>query len=269
VSCYNSFVTSITEAVNTLSTSQTWNCSGGVQLTATDENSKTTTTAYTDPYFWRPASTTDPTGAVTSFCYGLLSGSTCSLNPNQSESTLTFNNGSSTQDTLKNLDGLGRVHVQQTRQAPGSSNFDSVENDYDSLGRVSRVTLPYTGTAGQTNSTVASTATTYDAMNRKLTVTDGDSGTSTYYYGNPSSQNNDTLITRSPAPTGENTKQRQFESDGLGRLTSVCEVTAGTSGWPGGTCAQSTNKTGYWTKYTYDPLNNLLTVNENAQSSSK
>jgi RHS repeat-associated protein len=267
-SCYNSFATSTTEAVSGLSSSQTWNCTGGVQLTSTDENGQTTTASYTDPYFWRPASTTDPTNAATSFCYGILSGSTCTLNPNQTESVLTFNGGSSAADTLASLDGLSRAHIQQTRQAPNSANFDSVETDYDSMGRVSRVTLPYTGTAGLTNSTIASTTTTYDAMSRLLTVNDGGGGTTTYSYGNPGSQKNDTLITRSPAPTGENTKRRQFESDGLGRLASNCELTSGTSAWPGGTCGQNTTQTGYWTKYNYDPMNNLLSVTQNAQSTS-
>ena len=51
-------------------------------------------------------------------------------------------------------------------------------------------------------------------------------------------------------------------------MTSVCEVTSGTTAWPGGTCAQTTNKTGYWTKYIYDPMSNLVTVTQNAQSTS-
>jgi RHS repeat-associated protein len=270
-SCYNSFPTSITEAITTLSTSNTWNCTGGVQLTSVDENNQTTTTAYTDAYFWRPASVTDPTGAVTNFCYGLLTSGTCTTNPNQTESTLTFNSSNSTVDSLTTVDSLGRAHVQQTRQGPGSSNFDSVEMDYDALGRVSRVTLPYSGTAGQTNSSVASTTTTYDGLSRPLTVLDGGNGSTIYYYGQPGSQNNDVLVTRSPAPTwdSENTKRRQYEYDGLGRLASVCELTAGTTAWPGGNCAQNTpNTTGYWTKYAYDPMGNLMTVTQNAQSTS-
>lgn len=266
-SCYNSFATSITEAITTLSTSKTWNCTGGVQLTAVDENNKTTTTAYMDAYFWRPASVTDPTSAATSFCYGLLTSGTCTLNPNQVESTLNFNSGNSTVDTLTTVDGLGRPHVQQTRQAPGSTNFDSVETDYDALGRGSRVTLPYSGTAGQTNSTVAATTTTYDALSRPLTVLVGGNGSTIYYYGQPGSQNNDVLVTRSPAATGENTKRRQFEYDSLGRLTSICEVTTGTTAWPGGNCAQNTAQTGYWTKYAYDPMGNLTGLTQNAQMS--
>jgi len=267
-SCNNSFATSTTKAISPLSTSQTWNCTGGVQLTATDENGQATTTAYTDLYFWRPASATDPTGAVTSTCYGLVSGGSCTTSPNQRESTLTFNSGNSTVDMLTTLDGLGRAHVQQTRQGPSLTTFDSVETDYDSIGRVSRVTLPYSGSAGQTNSTIAGTTTTYDALSRPLTVLDGGGGSTIYNHGTPGSQKNDVLITQSPAPTGENSKRRQLVSDPLGRLTSVCEVTAGTTAWPGGTCAPNTSQTqtGYWTQYTYNPMGNLMSVLQNAQA---
>ena len=267
-SCSNSFSTSTTEPITGLSTSQTWNCTGGVQLTSTDENGQTTTTTYTDPYFWRPASTTDQTGAVTNICYGLVTSGTCAISPNQVESTLTFNSSNSTVDTLTTVDGLGRVHVQQTRQSPTSSTFDSVETDYDSVGRASKVTLPYSGTAGQTNSTIAATTTTFDAISRPLSVTDGGGGVINYSYGSVGAQKNDTLVTQNPAPTGESSKSRQLEMDALGRLTSVCEITSGTVAWPNGTCAQSTTQTGYWTKYTYDPSGNLLTVTQNAQAAS-
>ena len=52
------------------------------------------------------------------------------------------------------------------------------------------------------------------------TVADGGGGSITYSYGTVGSQQNDILVTQKPAPTGENTKARQLESDGLGRLTS-------------------------------------------------
>lgn len=267
-SCYNSFPTSINEPITGLSASATWNCTGGVQLTSVDENSQPTTTTYTDPYFWRPASVTDPTTAVRIFCYGLLSGSTCTINPNQVENTLTFNSGSSAADNLVTMDGLGRAHVQQTRQGPGLSNFDTVETDYDAVGRVSRVTLPYSGMEGQTNSTVAATTTSYDAMNRPLVISDGGGGSTIFFYGNAGSQNNDVLVTRSPAPTwdSENTKRRQFEYDALRRLTSVCEVTTGTVAWPGGTCSQNAVQTGYWTQYSYRATGQLVTIKQNAQA---
>ncbi len=105
-------------------------------------------------------------------------------------------------------------------------------------------------------------------MSRPLTITNGGGGTINYSYGTVGSQKNDTLVTQNPAPTGENAKARQLETDALGRLTSICEVTGGTVSWPGGTCAQNTAQTGYWTKYAYDPMGNLLTVTQNAQAAS-
>lgn len=268
-SCGNSFPTSINEPLS-LSVSYTWdtNCTAGVMPQVTDENGNNVTTSYTDPYYWRPASTTDQTGIVTNFCYGRLNNSTgtCTLNPTQVESTLNFNSNNSTVDTLTTFDGLGRPHIQQKRQSPTATTFDSVETDYDSLGRVSRVTLPYSGTQGQTcpsGPSCPSTTTAYDPLSRITQVADAGGGTTTYSYSN-----NDTLTTVGPAPSGENTKKRQLESDGLGRLTSVCEITAGTTAWPGGNCAQNSPQTGYWTGYTYDVLGDLLTVTQNAQASS-
>ena len=65
---------------------------------------------------------------------------------------------------------------------------------------------------------------------------------------------NDTTVTVTPAPSGENAKTRQYEYDALGRLTSVCEVTGVSSAG----CGQNNGTgTGYKTAYTYDPLGNL------------
>ena len=252
--CGNSFPTAVAEPLS-LSRSMTWDTAcHGVIVSATDENNQTTTTAYTDPYFWRPASVTDPTSAVVNYTY---------VDPTQTESVLSFNGGSSASDAFATYDSQGRRLLTQSRQAPGSTNFDTVETDYDSLGRPARTTLPFTTTAGTTNSSAPGTTKTYDALSRVTAVNDSGSGTLTKVYSQ-----NDVLMTRGPAPSGENTKRRQLERDGLGRLSSVCEITSGTTAWPGGTCAQSTSQTGYWTKYTHDALGNLTAVTQNAQASS-
>ncbi len=262
-SCGNSFPTSITEAVSGLSRSMAWNCTGGVQTSVTDENGNTTSASYTkDPYYWRPESTTDAANVTTNYCYGLLSTSgSCTVNPKQVESTITINSLTSV-DMLATLDGLGRSQVKQTRQGPSSSNFDTVETDYDVVGRTSRVTMPYSGTEGQTCSSCPATTTGYDALNHVSLVTDGGGG-QTYY--TPS--NNDVVVEIVGQPSGENPKQRQLEYNGLGQLTSVCEVTNGTSAYPGGSCAQNNALTGYWTQYTYDAIGDLTGVTQNAQSS--
>ena len=56
-------------------------------------------------------------------------------------------------------------------------------------------------------------------------------------------------------------KSKQFESDALGRLISVCEITAGV-----GTCGQTSAVNGEWTEYEYDALNDLATVLQDYQT---
>ena len=244
-SCGNTFPTSVSEPLS-LSRHFAWNCSGGVQTSITDENSKVTSTAYTDPYFWRPSSTTDATNATTNITYPTST---------TSESVLSVGSGSAV-DVFTTLDGLGRIHLQQKRQAPGSTSFDTVETDYDKLGRISRVTQPYTGTAGQANGSAPATSTIYDALSRPTSVTDAGGGTTNYSY-----PQNDVMVTVGPAPTGENTKSRQLEYDGLGRITSVCEITSVTGS---GSCGQHSTATGYWTRYAYTYNGgNVITVTQN------
>ncbi len=247
--CGNAFPTSVTEPLS-LSKSMAWNCNGGVETSATDENGKVTAFTYNDPDFWRTNAVTDAANNTTNLAYASLT---------SAESSLNFNGSSSTTDVLATLDGLGRAHVSQRKQSPGATTYDSVETDYDSLGRPSRATVPYGGTSGQTNSSAPATTASYDALSRPTQITDGGGGTATLSYSA-----NDVLQTVGPAPTNENTKRRQSEYNGIGQLTSVCEITS-VSG--SGTCAQNTSATGYWTKYSYDALGDLLAVTQDAQSS--
>jgi len=248
--CGNAFPTKVIEGISSLYRTMTWNCTGGVETSVTDENGQPTTYTYhNDPYFWRMDAVTDPENNTINLTYANLT---------SAESSLNFNSSTSTTDILATLDGLGRTHVTQRKQSPGATTYDSVETDYDGLGRPSRVTVPYSGTAGLPNGSAPATTATYDALSRPFVTTDGGNGTVTLSYSA-----NDILQTVGPAPTGENTKRRQSEYNGIGQLTSVCEIT-GLSG--SGTCAQNTSATGYWTKYGYDAAGRLLTVTQNAQS---
>jgi len=245
-----------------LQTATQWDCNGGVVIANTDSNGEKTNTNYEagsvgDP-FYRPVSTVDPLGKTTAFDY----------TANSTESAFNFNGSTSTVDSLKTQDGLLRPVNTQTRQGQGSATFDSTQTAYGWTtttttspgGAFTTRSMPYSaGAGGQAPSGTAVTKTQYDALRRPLTVTDGGGGTVTYTY-----TKNDQLQVTGPAPSGENTKQRQYEYDGLGRLTSVCEITSAT-GSGAGSCAQTNSATGFLTKYTYDPLGNLLTVVENAQ----
>ena len=248
-SCGNSFVTSLNLPLG-LSRSSVWNCTGGVVTSATDENGQVASTTYNDPYYWRPAAIKDAQNNTTNMTY---TGAT------SSESILLYNGGQSTQDVLTTVDGLGRIQLVQRRQAPNSANFDSIETDYNSLGHQYRTTIPYVGTAGQTNSSAPATINLYDALQRLTQATDGGGGVLSKSY-----IQNDVLRVLGPAPAGENSKRKQFEYDGLGRLSSVCEIT-GSSG--SGNCAQTSPQIGYWSQYTYDVSGDLTGVVQNSQSS--
>jgi RHS repeat-associated protein len=237
-----------------MSTSQTWDCNGGVVTSTTDANSALTKTYYAvsgvgDPYY-RPLQTVDPLLNTTNFTYS----------PTTFESATNFNGTSSTSDTLVTTDGLGRQIFSQTRQGqgPGTTTFDSTQTTYGwtaGLGAFTKVSVPYSAAAGvSAPSGTAVTTTQYDALSRLLNVTDGGGGTTSYQYAQ-----NDVL--QSVGPT--QTSQKQFQYNGIGQLASVCEVNA-LSG--NGACGQTNSETGYLTSYTYDSLGNLLTVTQNAQS---
>lgn len=254
-SCGNSFPTEISAAYNSLSTSMTWNCNGGVQLTSVDANGQTTTTTYNDQYFWRPNVVIDPLNNDTYLNYVVAGGHEIGAYYD-----LYFNGTASTANTTWGNDGLGRVVVATRIQAPGASTWDQVAQGYDSNGRLTTTSLPCV-TTGSWNCPITATTTQYDALNRVSKITTEDNGITTYTYSN-----NDVLVTVSPAPTGENTKSRQLEYNSIGQLTSVCEVTSVLPGY--GTCGQTNATSGYWTKYSYTPLGQITGVTQNAQSSS-
>jgi len=250
-SCGNSFPTTINEPLS-LSRSITWNCTGGVATTVTDENGQNVTSNYTDADFWRPANVYDQANNETTITYTGQTAVEASL--------VNFNNGNSVSDSRTTVDGFGRLTFSQRLQGPGSTSYDTGETDYDNLGRPYRSTMPYSAAASpsSSNTSAPATVTTYDALGRPLTMTDADGGVVSYTY-----TDNDVLQTVS----GTQVFQKQFEYDGLGRLTSVCEISSSLPGT--GVCAQTTTQpVGYWTKYTYDALGHLLTVTQNAQAAS-
>ncbi len=227
-----------------LSRSFTWNCTGGVQTQVTDENTKSVTTNYTDSEFWRPANSTDQGLNQTTYSY---TGQTAV------GSAMVFNNNSVSGITVT-VDGFGRPILNQRLQGVGATNYDTTETDYNTVGLPSRSTMPFSAAAGATSSSAPGVSNTYDALGRQLTSTDHNGGTVTDSY-----TNNDVLQTVS----GSQSFKKQYEYDGLGRLSSVCEISTSLPGV--GACGTG-GPTGYWTKYTYDALGHQLTVTQNAQA---
>jgi RHS repeat-associated protein len=268
-SCGNSFVTSISEPVGSMSRSFTWDCNGGVLLSVTDENGKVSSTAYSGTnytnVFWRPYSTTDEAGTTTDYFYSLTAATPPVEFQTESKYHTAFNSGNSSVDKVTTTDGFGRTLFSQTRQGPSASNYDTVATCYDNFGRVTFSSLPYSATLATSSSSCPypansnGTVTTYEAMGRTYQVTAGNGGQTTFTYNK-----NDTLEVRTTP-----TISKQSEFDALGRLKSVCEVTSGTTAWPSASCSQNTAATGYLTSYTYDVLGNRIGVVQNNQASGK
>ena len=133
------------------------------------------------------------------------------------------------------MDGI--CNVTQTALTSDQQGTDYTATTYTGLKQVYTVSNPYRST---TESSYGLTTTTYDGIGRtvKVAYPDG-SKTTTSYSGNSS-----TVID----PEG---MERILVSDALSRLTSVTE--------------DPTNKD-YYTSYTYDALNDLLSVTQSAQT---
>jgi RHS repeat-associated protein len=236
-----------------------YDCTGERLLVKQDANLNNWTTSYIGDPFWRPMSTTDPMGNTT---YNTYTPSLSSSQHATGDTKLTVASGS-VEETLTQLDSMGRQQLSQVK-LNGTNNYSITETDRDTNGRVSRRTIPFTAAAGTLNPSVAAFTYTYDGLDRMLTETSppysstiaGTMKTYTYIA-------NDTEVTVSPTPSGENTKSTNTEVNGLGELTSVCEITsaAGSSG-----CGQSnTTASGFLTTYAYYPGGKLQTITQNAK----
>ena len=133
------------------------------------------------------------------------------------------------------LDGLGRTR--QTQLTSDPEGVDYTDTTYDSLGRVGSVSNPYRSTS---DSTYGITSYQYDALSRATATTLQDGSISHASY------TNNTVTATDPAG-----KAKKSVFDRLGRTTQLFEDPAGLN---------------YETDYGYDPLGNLLTVNQKGGS---
>ena len=254
----NAYPTTITHA-NGATDTYTYNYYIGGQASHTGWNGELTSYSY-------GGSTADPLNRVTQ----ITSPVTLDATTNTSASaTTTFNYNDNTgafQVTKANLvdaggtaasstttyDGLGRVITTSTI-TPQCSTGVLVQTTYDALSRVASVTNPFCST---TDLTYGSTQFTYDGLDRKTLVINPDNSSTNLAYAG--------IATQTTEPFNGTTNVQHIDQiDGLGRLKYVCEVAAGSlgSGSPG-SCGLQMSGSGYLTAYNYDPLGNLLCVEQ-------
>jgi RHS repeat-associated protein len=233
----NAYLTEIQDAMGFTQTFTYRYCDGQL-ASATDRNSKSTIYSYADSLA-RLTEISDPDGGTITNTYN--DGS-----PTSSIVTSQTVDSATTYMTTQLFDGAGHVTRSQLNSDPDCSGADNTDTAYDGLGRAWTVSNPYCSAAPDPHST-GTTTYTYDALGRVTSAAAPDgSPTSTTYSVNCSANPGDCSTVTDPAG-----KTRQLWTDGLGRLTSVVEN-------PGGL--------GYLTTYSYNALDDLLTVNQGSQT---
>jgi RHS repeat-associated protein len=231
-SCNNLLPTSV--VAGGLTSSMTWDCNGGTKLSTTDPNLQMTSYKYGDSFGHLTEIDYPDQGKATA-TYNLAS-----IPPNVVYSRLLDSSHSLT--TQVNYDGLGRMI--ETQLASDLEGIVYSDFAYDADGRLYKTWNPTRCHPAQTNcgeSTWGVSTTNLDPLDRVTSMVEQDGSTIAYDYSN----------LPCTTVTDEASKQRKSCVDGLGRMTSVVED-------PG-----SSPHLNYLTSYTYDALDNLLSVIQN------
>jgi len=230
---------------------------------STDQNSQTTTYKYNDSLA-RLTETDFPDGGKTTIAYNdaPFNAST----PSPSVTTTRAMNSTTNVTSLVAFDGLGHTVRSVLTSDPDCASGDRTDTTYDGLGRVFSVSNPYC-IAGEATSGL--TTFTYDALGRTTQVTHPDNSTVLTTYSGRATQVQD-------EGNGTQRVTRISQTDGLGHLSSLCEVASGPFVVPPGNstasligsagspvaCGQDIAGTGFLTTHQYDTLSNLLQVNQ-------
>ena len=150
-------------------------------------------------------------------------------------------------ESVTYLDKIGRAWLSASNE--GGNLWSVSETKYDNQGRAYQGSNPYRVTATSADNVPAAaaayttkvwTTSTFDALNRVLTLTTPDNAVvATNYNGNQ------------VTVTDQAGKQRRSESDAMGRLLKIWEAP---------------NNENYLTTYKYDALDNLVQVTQGAQN---
>jgi RHS repeat-associated protein len=275
----NAFLTMTTDPLNHVTKSQYYWGTGLVAATcgenfsgscATGLSSGADYASYTYDLIGREISKTTGDGGQSTNCFSELGGtvgqSSCSNQgyPLQVMSIEMIASGT-TKSSAVILDGEGKTTRSELLSDPSCpSGTVNVDTTYDQDERKYTVTNPYCST-NPSAPTSGTTTYAYDGLSRVTQVMhpDGTSATNTY-------TGRAVLSADEGNGTGTNRVQRISQTDAMGRLINVCEVTGhtqqGNSGAPLSSCSLDISGGGFLTVYGYDasgsngPLENLTSV---------
>lgn len=229
----------------TLSFSTTYDLGSGLPWTTTDPNGAVSrVVSYATNQ--RPAQSSAPDGEATYYYYS----------PNQT-GVVEYMGPSGPQDTETLFDDFGR----KSRVAVGTGQQNSyyqTDYCYNSMGQLQFQSVRYQGNGWGTpkQCSGAGTSYSYDALGRMTASTNAD-GTTQYLY-----------IGRAIQVTDVNGVKRITQSDALGRVNAICEISSNSS-MPGSgspqDCGLDISGTGFLTTYAYDLPNHTTTITQGAQ----
>jgi YD repeat-containing protein len=242
------FPTKVTDPVG-LSTTATYDCTGGVELSLSDANSNKTTFAYADAY-WRRTSLADPYSATIYYTFPT------SVSPDTSASSFSFS--SSILATTNTVDGYGRFINSQGDQSPTGTTYDTVSNAYawqtsGTYNNYFQIQSSQPCSAASGTQCSFQHAAYFDPLGRTYVSTTTSNETVTNTFSNSGSTSPYTyyvLSALTPAPSGENAKQTQAGYNGLGQLTSICHI-GSTASTGSATACPSGSYNGAVDAYTY------------------
>ena len=233
-----------------LSTSASFDSASGVLLSQTGMNADQTTVPNYDALL-RPTLVKYPiSGAQTTSSYD---------SPTQTTVASTMNTTQSTKQVTR-LDAYGRV----VRSAAwNGSLYYLTDSCYNSRGALQSRSMPYASSSytGAQNCGGGDSL-TYDALGRTTQVAHADGATTTWTYLSRAVQQTDHTGSNSPDVT------RITQSDLIGRVVGVCEVSSNTSMPQSGSpapCGMDVAGSGFLTSYAYDMANHKVTVNQGGQ----
>jgi RHS repeat-associated protein len=233
-------------------------CNLGYLAQSTDQNGQVTSYQYNDP-LGRPTETVYPSGWGTG---------TTAYNDTPGEVSIETkridSSGTTWGDIVTLFDGIGH-QISQSSANGESSPWNRSDTCLDGDGRALYKMYPYqtSSATGEPGCSGPKDTFAYDALGRGTSVTHSDSTAATTTYTGRATDVKD-------EGNGTRSVERISQSDALGRLTNVCEVTGSTQyGVSPAVCPNlDYTGTGFATSYAYNARGDLTGVTQGSQSRS-